>query len=244
MIGAVRAILYNDALRLLRDQFLVGASAYIVALAVALRWVAPWAEAELSASAGFSLAPYVPLAVSYFALVNSTVLTGMLGGFLLLETREERAIHALRVTPTPLWLHLAALGAVVLAAGFALMLTEAAIIGVGVPAAGPAAAAAALVAPMGIVFALILASAASNKVEAFAVMKMTGFLGLVPIGAYFLPEPWQHLAGVVPVYWGCKLWWMAAAGEAGWAWLVGPGLLCSAAWIGLLLRRFQAVSSR
>ena len=239
---AVPAILRNDARRLLRDRFLLGASAYIVGISIALRWLIPLAQAELLASTGFDIGPHVPMGVSYFIVVNASVLTGMVSGFLLLETREERAISALRVTQVPLWVHLATLGAVAMAAGTVLATLEALVVGVGTPPLGAVVAAAALGSPMGLVFALLLATVASNKVEAFAVMKITSILGLVPVGAYFLPEPWQLLGGVVPVFWGCKLWWVAAAGEGGWAWLLLPGLAVSALWIGVLLWRFQRVA--
>ena len=54
---AVPAILRNDARRLLRDQFLVGASLYILGCALALRWLAPWVQAEILAAKGFDIGP-------------------------------------------------------------------------------------------------------------------------------------------------------------------------------------------
>ena len=240
---SVPAVLRTDALRLFRDQFLVGASAYILGCAIVLRWLVPWLQAELIASNAFDIGPYIPLGVSYFVVVNASVLTGMIGGFLLLETREERTVKALLVTPTPLAVPLATLGSVILTVGAGVTVTLAALLGVGVPPWPAVVAAAGLGAPTGIMMALFLATAASNKVEAFAVMKITSFLGLIPIGAFFLPEPWQFAAGVVPIYWACKIWWAAAEGGT-WLWMLVPGLVVSAAWIAVLVPRFRAAAYR
>lgn len=244
MTRAAVAMVVHDGRRMLRDQFLLGASAYIVLCAVAMRWVVPWLQGQLLAEAAFDLSPYVALGVSYFVLVNASVLTGMVGGFLLLETREERTVKALLVTPTPLSLQLGVLGAAVVLGGFALAVGESWLVGVGIPPWDAMLTASALGAPAGVVIALLLATLASNKVEAFAVMKITSFLGLIPVGAYFLPEPLQFVGGVSPSFWACKVWWMAAAGEPGWGWMVLPGLAVSGAWVAVLLPRFRAAAFR
>lgn len=242
IVRPITAILRTDLVRLLRDRFLVGAASYIVGCAVALRWVIPWIEAELAAN-DFAFGPYITLSVSYFVLVNASVLTGMIGGFLLLEAREERTIKALLVTPTPLSLHLGTLGTAVIGSGAVIASILSGVLGVGVPAWPAALAGAVVGAPTGFVMALILATVSSNKVEAFAVMKITSFLGLIPVGGFFLPEPLQYVVGLVPPYWGCKIWWTAAEGGA-WAWMVVPALVVSAAWIAFLLPRFRAAAYR
>lgn len=243
MLAKVRAIITNDARRLLRDQFLLGTSVYVMAVALALRWLVPWTQAALLERGGVDIGPYVPMGVSYFVLVNSSVLTGMVGGFLLLENREERTLSAMLVTPTPLTLPLATLGAMIVLAGTAIPVALSAAIGVGVPPLGVVLLSALVGSPMGVAIALLLATVASNKVEAFAAMKLTSILGLVPVGAFFLPEPWQYLAGVVPIYWPCKMWWLAAAGESGWVWMAAPALLVAAGWIWALMRRFTAAAA-
>jgi fluoroquinolone transport system permease protein len=238
------ATLTLDARRIARDGFLLGAAGYIVACTLALRWLAPWLEAELLASAGLDLSPYLPVGVSYVVVVNASVLTGMIGGFLVVEAREERVLTALRVVPPSPMLALATLLSSVLVGGALLAIAQAALVGVGVPDARAVVIAAVLGAPMGVTMTLVFAVLATNKVEAFAVMKVTSLLGLAPVAAYFLPEPLQYAAGVVPIYWACRIWWVAAAGEGGWGWMVLPALVSSALWIALLVRRFQVVVDR
>ncbi len=239
---SVPAIVRNDLRRLLRDQFLTGGAAYIILVAVALRWVIPWVEGELYASSGVDVAPYVPVAVSYFVLVNASVLTGLIGGFLLLEQREERTIRALLVCPPPVGVSLGVVSVLIVLAGTVLAFVEGLIVGRGIPPLGPMAVAAGLCAPTGIVMALALATLADNKVQAFAALKITGVAGLLPVVAWFVPEPWQYLAGLMPPYWACKIWWVAAEGGASWQWMVLPGIGVSAAWIAVLARRFRAVA--
>lgn len=235
---AIRAVVVNDTRRLLRDRFLVGTSVYIVGIALALRWLAPWLQAEILTATAFDITPYLPLGVSYFAVVNASVLTGMVGGFLLLETKEERTLTAMRVSPIPLAVPVGTLCVAVYVLGAAITVGLGLALGIGSPSIGAMGVAALVGAPTGIVMMLLLADIASNKVEAFAAMKMTSFLGLVPIGAYFLPEPWQFLAGVAPPYWACKIWWTATDSNGDWAWMAAAGFAVSGVWIAVLLRRF------
>lgn len=240
----VLATLTLDARRVARDRFLLGAAGYLVACAVALRWLAPWLQAELLDGSGFDLTPYLALGASYFIVVNASVLTGMIGGFLIVEAREEGTLAALRVAPPSPMLPLATLLGLVLLGGALLTLAQAALVGVGVPA-WPAVLTAALVgAPMGVIMTLLFATLATNKVEAFAVMKVTSLLGLAPVAAWFIPEPAQYAAGLVPAYWACRIWWVAATGVDDWAWMVGPALLSAIPWIFMLMRRYRSVIDR
>ena len=238
---SIPAMFANDGRRLLRDQFLLGSAAYIFGISIALRWILPWLENELRTSNGFEVAPYFPLGVSYFVLVNASVLTGMVGGFLLLEQREERTLQAMMVTQTPITVLLGALASVIVVTGATVAMIEVAVVGHGTPPWSAAVASAWLCAPTGMVMALVLATLADNKVEAFAMIKIVGFIGLTPVIAYFVPEPWQYLAGVFPPYWACKIWWVAAEGGTDWAAYLVPGVLVSAGWVWLLVRRFLAV---
>ncbi len=238
---AVLGLLRNDARRVLRDRFLLGGLAYVIAVAIALRWLLPWLSAGLEARWGFALAPWYGLILSYMVLVLGPFMVGFVGGFLLLELREERMITALLVAPFPLGVYLLIAGAVLVVVAVGVVLVEAAIIGIGLPA-WPAlvaiAAVGALLAPMN---ALFLATFASNKIEAFALAKLTGLAALAPVGAYFVPMPWQPIAGVVPPYWVARAWWIAEAGLPGWlAWL-GAGLAVCAIANVLLARRFATI---
>jgi fluoroquinolone transport system permease protein len=243
LLRTLPVLVRHDLRRLLRDRFLLGTSAYILVLTVAMRWALPWGTARLLAETGFDATPWLPLVSSYFVLVNTTVLTGLLAGFLLLETREERTLAALRVTPMPLWHLFVELGLAVVLVGTATVVVEGLILGVGTPTLPGLLLTGLLVAPHGLVLALLLATQAANKVEAFAVLKITSVIGLVPIAAFFLPEPVQLVAGVVPPYWACRVWWDLAAGGSVDPLLVVGGVVCSAAWIAAWMHRFLRVTT-
>lgn len=96
------------------------------------------------------------------------------------------------------------------------------------------------VAPM---MALFLAIFADNKVAGFAMVKVANGIGVLPIVAYFVPNPWHWLAGIVPMFWPMKLVWLIGDGAAyGWAAVVG--LVVNAAVIWLMARRFRVVMKR
>ena len=62
--------------------------------------------------------------------------------------------------------------------------------------------------------ALVLATAAPNKVAGFAVVKVMNGVNLLPVVAFFVPRPLQFAAGLLPTYWPMRALWSAAAGEA------------------------------
>lgn len=232
-------IISNHGLRLRRDRFLLGMGLYLFACAVALRWLLPWLQTELQSQRNVDIAMYVPWGVSYFVLINSAVVAGMVGGFLLLETREEGVLEALRVTPVPWTLHLSTLMVLVAGACFLLAVAGAAVVGIGVPPWPAVLLSATLVAPTSLLMTLLLTRLASNKIEAFASLKILSVLALLPAAAYFMPEPLQYVAGVLPPYWACKVWWAAAAGHPPEPlWLLG-GAVASALWVGGLWPRWD-----
>lgn len=239
---SIPTILKSDLRRLSRDKFLVGMCTYIVGVAIASRWVVPWLQAVVLERLSFDITPYIPMGISYFVLVNAAALCGIVGGLLLLESREEGTLRALEVTPTAPTLHLAVLGMQMLVVTILLVCVEVRIVGIGSPRSFFAVAAAAmLVAPTGHIVGLVLSTFASTKTEAFAMLKAVNIFGLVPIVAFFLPEPFQYIAGLVPSYWPCKIWWVASEG-GDWGWMVLPSLVVSAAWLSGFISHFRRVA--
>ena len=100
---AVRGMLKTDVLRMLRDRFLIGISAYIFFVVVVMRAVIPWATTAIAVNWNFDLTPYHPLIVSHLTVQLAPLVPGIVGGFLLLESREEGTVKALLVSPSPLF---------------------------------------------------------------------------------------------------------------------------------------------
>ncbi|MEZ4428958.1 MAG: hypothetical protein R3A51_14870 [Nannocystaceae bacterium] len=240
---AIVGVLRVDGLRLVRDRFLLGMSAYLIGLSALMRWLLPWAAAELDARYGFQLTPYFALIVSHLVVVLAPFTVGVVGGFLLLESREDRTVRALLVTPVSLPSYLAVLTTVMIGAGALLTLAEAAIIGRALPPWGPLVAVAIAGAPAGAAWALYMAGVADDKVEAMVHLKIGATIALVPAGAYFLPGAWQWLGALHPSFWAMKGYWAAQAGEPWLGWIVAAAI-AGAAWLLALSRLFLRAARR
>jgi len=161
---------------------------------------------------------------------------GMVIGFLLLDERDARTLAALRVTPLSMRRYLAYRIALPLLVGTVSTLVGYPVIGISpLPLSQLLAIAivAGLSAPL---LALVLATAAPNKVAGFAVVKVLNGVNLLPIAAFFVPVPLQYVAGVLPTYWPMRAFWSAAAGEEyvvylGIGAVVGAFALVLAAWL-------------
>ncbi|MDA7510869.1 hypothetical protein N8612_04255 [Verrucomicrobia bacterium] len=230
---SIRGVLNAELLRMLRDKFLIGITIYLLFVFVVIRLIL---SAEV-AEGNKELIPHIPLIFSYFVVQIAPMIPGIIGGFLLLESREEGAVKALMVAATPLPTYLSIVNVAMFAAAFLLTLLGGAIIGVGLPP-WPALCGIALAgAPAGPLFALLIAAIANNKVQAFACMKLYGLGPFLVVGAWFMPDTWQWLVAIYPPYWATKAYWVAEAGGAWLPWTLG-GVITSTIWIGALRRLF------
>lgn len=241
---AVIGMLKADALRIIRDRFLLGVSVYILFVFIVMRWAIPWVTVEVANTWAFDLAPYHPLIVSHLVVQLAPMVPGIVGAFLLLESREEGTVKALLVAPTPLTTYVA-VGTVVMCGTAALLtLISSALIGLRLPVWTALFAVSVAGAPAASIFALLVAAVSSNKVQAFAYMKLFGSAPLIVIVAFFVPEPWQWLNAVYPPYCASKAYWVAEAGGNSWPLWIFAGLVTSAVWLGVLLRFYMRVSRR
>ena len=241
---AVAGILRADGLRVRRDRFLLGMALYIVAISIALRWALPWVAGEVDSRLRFDLLPYYPLIVSHIVVQLAPLLGAIIGGFLLIEGREDRTLKALLTSPVPLPVYLSVLCSVLIAGSAVLIVLESSIIGLALPPALALLGATAAGAPAAGGLALVIATLAGSKTEAFAYMKIVGLGPVAASGFYFVPEPWQWLAAVYPPYAASKAYWVAeAGGDSWWLWVV-VGLVGSAMWFPVLTRWFLKAARR
>ena len=96
----------------------------------------------------------------------------------------------------------------------------------------------------GPLLSLALATVAENKVQGFAVVKALGTLMTPAVVAYFIATPWQYIAGILPLYWPLKAFWLAHEGGAPWVPFLLVGLVYQLALLACLLRRFRRVLHR
>ncbi|MEO8257019.1 MAG: ABC transporter [Acidobacteriota bacterium] len=227
-----------DARLLWRDPLLGWVLLLPLALALLLRVVFPGIRAARLAT-GVDLRPYEALVMGGY-LMTAPGIVGMVIGFLMLDERDTGTLSALRVTPLAMPQYLAYRIALPLLVGTAATL-------VGYPLAGitalPPAALLAIASVAGLsapLLALVLATAAPNKVAGFAVVKVMNGVNLLPVVAFFLPRPLQFAAGVLPTYWPMRALWSAAAGEAYLGYLIAGAIVAGVALVaaaGLFDRR-------
>lgn len=228
----------GDALRIVRDRFLAGLFTYVALVALAFRFGLPWLEDELRARFGFELTPYRPLIGSYGALILGSVASGAIGGFLLLETKEEQTLDAVLVSPVPAGRFLALEAVLTAAVAFPASVVAGLVIGHGLPPWPIFLATCAVASMIAPALALFVVSFASDKVQAFAVLKIVGLIPVAAAGMWFVPEPWRWAAVVLPPYGPFEAWWRGAAGEPGWALFLVAGLCSSGSAIALSYTRF------
>lgn len=236
--SAVRGMLRADALRLRRDRFLIGISAYILLITVLMRWILPAITTGIATEWQFDLTPYHPLLVSHVIVQLSPLVPGIIGAFLLLESREDGTVKALLVSPNPLTRYLSVVCVVMFVTAVTLTIVQGAIIALALPSWPALIVVGLAAAPWALIFALLTAAVSDNKVQAFAYLKLFGVGPLLATGAYFLPEPWQWLAGLYPPFCASKAYWVAEGGGSQWLLWVLAGLVGSAVWVGVLGRLY------
>lgn len=232
----------TDAKNILRDPLLLWLPLIPLLLALAMRLALPQLATVFAARYGFDVAPYYPLLMSGYMLLTLTF-AGLVTGLLLLDERDEHVLTALLATPMPLVSYVLYRISMPMLLGWLMAL-------IGIPLAGLVpipladllivAGLGALSSPL---VALFLASFAANKVVGLALLKLASAVMLLPAAAFFLPERWQFLAGVVPAFWPMKAFWLAAAGRSYWLYVV-IGMLVHAVALVLLMRRFNIVVHR
>jgi len=238
-----RALGPIDLKNVRRDSMLVWLPMLPVFLALLFRFGLPALSVWLVEHYQFDLTTYYPLIVSVFVPMVGGF-AGIVVGFLLLDERDDQTLLALLVTPLPPTSYLIyRLG---LPMVFSTLTTLAVFPLIGlVSIAAPLLIAIALLSSFAApIFALFLATIAENKVAGLALMKLMNGVLILPIVAYFLPEPWQFLAGLLPTYWPLKVFWAATQGDpSAWVYLM-IGLVINAGYLALVVRLFNRALHR
>lgn len=200
-------------IRSIRRDSLVSWMIYIpIFLALLLRWGVPPLTTRLMEQYNFDLTEYYPLLLAYFFIGMCPMIFGALIGFILLDEKDDHTLTALQVTPLSLnsYILYRVTVPILLTIGLMFVLFPLAnltpfdlrVILLSAIAAAP-------MAPM---LALLFGSVAQNKVQGFALMKLTGFIFIAPVVAYFAPAGWELAFGIVPTYWPMKVYWLLYEG--------------------------------
>ena len=197
-MGKYRNLIWNQTKRVGRDNLLLILSVYPLILAVVGKYLIPFLrEAFLE---NLDLSEHYPAILVFFILANPYIY-GSLAAFTLLDEREENVLQAIRVTPLKLSNYLGAkvLFFVVVSIATGVLITwYINLVTIGLGESVLINSLMALSAPLSM---LMINSFAKNRVEGFALVKGTGFMILLPALAFYVPERYSLLAGVIPGYW-------------------------------------------
>jgi fluoroquinolone transport system permease protein len=204
-----------------------------------MRWGLPPLNRSLIVRYGFDLRPYYPVLAAYFIVIMSPIVFSVLVGFLLLDEKDDNTLTALQITPMSINSYLAyrVVVPVILTVVLMFLIFPLSNLGSLIPKEILITALAA--APMSPMFALFLASQAQNKVQGFALIKLTGFLLFSPIFAFFINSPWEYLFGLLPTYWPMKVYWTLEAGGP-YTWIyASAAVIYQSLLTWLFIRRFN-----
>lgn len=209
--------------------------------ALIIRWGVPPLTQNLIDQYSFDLAPYYPAILAYFFVIMAPITFSVMVGFMLLDEKDDNTLTALQVTPLPLNSYIAYRVFVPVLLTIVMMFIIFPMANIDTMPWQSLLITAIAASPMSPMFALYLASMAQNKVQGFALMKLSGFILFLPIFAFFIKSSWELAFGLIPTYWPMKVYWMLTAGETG----VWPYVLVSivyqsiVAWI--FIKRFNKV---
>jgi len=151
----------------------------------------------------FDLSEYYNF-ITIFILVMGPMMSGMVIGFNLLDDRDENILTYMAITPIRkegylLFKVFAPMIAVFVQSTLILLIFN--IGNINILRVIPLIILSALETPM---YALLMASFASNKVEGLALGKLMGISLIGPFVSYFLQTIWRFFAGILPPFWICE----------------------------------------
>jgi predicted permease len=189
-VSKLVALLQKDYRVVLRDGFIAFMLVYPAVIALACRWLLPYAPIE-----------HIELYAAPAVITAAASILGMLLGYTLIEEREQQTWLLLRVLPLSqlaLWGYL---GAVTGTLTIAMSLV--AVLCYGLQPAHPLQLVVMVVVSSAgaLLYMLAMGAATENKVEGLAVGKLLSSAGALPLLVFVLPPAWQPLLWWLPTYW-------------------------------------------
>ncbi|HSL31594.1 MAG TPA: hypothetical protein VK900_20505 [Anaerolineales bacterium] len=221
-VGTILRALGPIDIRNVRRDSMVSWMVFIpIMMALLMRWGVPALTARLVEQYGFNLTEYYPVLLAYFFIGMCPMIFGVVIGFLLLDEKDDRTLTALQVTPLPLHSYVLYRIAVPVILTVLLMFVIFPLANLTPFDARTVLISALAAAPMAPMLALYIASIAQNKVQGFALMKLTGIVLFAPVIAYFASPGWELAFGIFPTYWPMKVYWLLHAGATNvWLYLI------------------------
>jgi fluoroquinolone transport system permease protein len=230
-----------DAANVRRDSLLRWIVTLPILIAALMRFFLPVIIARVEETLHISLGRYYPAIEGYALLFMAPTMCGMVAGFLLLDERDDNTLSALRVTPLTPNGYLAWRLSMPILASILITLAIFPLAGVEKPGGLQLLISALAASPFAPLMALALGTLAGNKVQGFALVKVSGIFQMVPLAAYFIHSPWKSAIGIFPTYWPAMVLWSFQREERISAIYLAVGLGYQLLLLTALARRFNRV---
>lgn len=238
-------VLRNDARLIRRDMILGMMLIFVVYIGIVLRFGLPWLDGYLlnarilpNARHPQAFSDYIPAIISLLNIYTGPILGGSVFGLLMLTEKDEETMKALLVSPLSPGTYV----------GYRILLTSVVsllivlflfyTVGQDLLPFGQLlsiAFGAALVAPLTLLFLMIVAN---GRVQGMNYSKFFSFGGYITLVSWWVSDPAQLLFGLFPPYWISKAYWAALEGSGLWWVFLVIGITYQGACILLLWRIF------
>ncbi len=194
----LKRILKHELKNIFRDKMYMFLAIYPIIMAIIAYFLVPYLEEN---SPGLA----AQIVVLVFILLNGFMF-GAITGFTLLDDKDDQVLLSLKITPISVkyyvlmklvisyLLGIIATFTLLLLSGFLASsnLLDITYIIILAPLQGP-------------LFALLINSLASNKVEGFVIMKLSGIILLIPIASLFITKWTELFLGIIPGFWTSRI---------------------------------------
>ena len=196
----VFSLVLTDVKTIYRDGIFIMAILAPLLFALLIRYLLPVLNEYTLQKFDYNLFIHEPFILS-IALIMVPLMLGTLVGFILLEERDEDIFIYFAVTPlmkTGYLVYRLSISIIftILLSGLVVLICDIHVLSF--LEFGLITGMLALETPL---FAILLASFATNKVEGLAVSKVMNAIIIIPFVSYFVTSAWKYIGAVLPPYW-------------------------------------------
>ncbi len=188
-----------DIKNIYRDPLLFMSILAPLLLTLFIKFVLPFLFEVVRNEYGLDLNTYNSL-IYVFLIMFTPMMLGVLGGFLILDERDQDILTYISITPLSKrgYLYFRLISPVIISFSLSIVIFYYIGMDFNIIQLIPVFLIAALEAP---IMTLFLGSFANNKVEGLTLSKAMGIMFIAPVVVYFVKSNWQYLVAVFPTFW-------------------------------------------
>lgn len=250
-ITHMKQLFQTDLKLIARDNFLLLMFSFLIVISLVLRMALPALDKHFQTiglmpgpNIAEPLSAYFPLLIGFLIVFQGMLLAGAIYGFLFLDEKEDKTLVAMQVVPIKISHYIGFRLAVPALISFFAFFGMMFVVDMHAPPWPQAifiALTAMLTAP---ITALFYAIFAQNKLQGFGMAKFTSVAGWIILVGWFIPQPFDWLAGIFPPFFATKAYWMLLDGNPNWWIAILLGIVTQIALIMLMLGMLKKTLSK